>query len=327
MHPYVRYINRMYVYEYNNNNIHADAPFTFDDDTVIIDHKYYNKIKGSWLEDKIKEKYDIQIGEENMDIKYGKESKGDEKFMYIYNMMLFWYDAHHWADTSEEIRSISLTKSDMEELRKLCEVYDKFKICLIQNLSISLQNRLATLFEIPSTDGYFIKTGISSVKHDFRPYKVHNVLEGITQLLESKKIRVMWMDTHPLIPIQSIVLTKWKENIEPYNEFRVFVENGEIIGISQQCIYEIYPEIRYLVNDPEDFYSRAQNLWNNIYGVLGEKFKYKDAVLDIYVDTETGDHHLIEINAIGGWGPAGSALYNWVEEPPSKNNKEIRLTI
>ena len=64
---------------------------------------------------------------------------------------------------------------------------DKFKICLIQNLSISLHSRLATLFEIPSTDGYFIKTGISSVKHDFRPYRVHNVLEGITQLLESKR--------------------------------------------------------------------------------------------------------------------------------------------
>lgn len=311
--------------KYNNNNFHHEAPFTFKGNVLWIDYAYYQKISGSWLEDKLRDRFVVNIGDKHDILRYGKDSEGDENFMYVYNMMLFWYDAFFWADAVDGFKAISLDKSDMVEIRKICYTYEKFKVMLLQNLSSSLTDKINLLFNSESVE-YFVKTGIASVKHNFQPYPITNITGALTQLIESKKIRNMWLDKHPLIPIYSILVTKWKDNIERCNEFRAFIDDGEVIGVSQQCIYEVYPIIKWLVIDCADFYQKVQTLWNSIYDKLDIKFKYKDAVLDLYVNGETGEPHLIEINAIGGWGPAGSALYDWENDPPDRNNKEVRLT-
>lgn len=83
--------------------------------------------------------------------------------------------------------------------------------------------------------------------------------------------------------------------------------------------------MKYHICNCQSIYTAIQAEWNRIYKELDEKHKYKDAVIDFYVEDET-KVVIIEINTIGGWGPAGSSLFKWISDPPNKSAPEFRIT-
>ncbi len=319
------YIDKSIVKNYNNNNFHHLAPFRFvtsrsSNDTIILDSLFYNKIKQSWFEDELKSKFIIQH-EDNI-LFESTPNNDHEEFWFVYNTMINWYDAQFWAHCNDS-KIITLSPLELFELKQLCIVYDQMNIMLLQNLSAEFRARLASYVTDNPIDGYFVKLGLSSTKHDFAPYPVHTIDGILAQIIESQKLRNIIYSTSTL-PC-TIILTPWDTDITMGNEFRVFVEDGKVVGMSQQSLYDVHPMAKYCIQNTDEILSRVQMLWDNIYCQLGNKFKYIDAVLDIYITTESLVPKLIEINPIGVWGPAGSGLFCWCTDPPMASRKQIRI--
>lgn len=315
----------------NNNNVWDISPFKFKFNNIIIDSKFYKSIsgqQGSWFLDKLKLKFQNIIVEDNVTYDNIENIKNDEDFWYVYNLMLYWYNSSHWFNASDiPMSSINLENEDIDELIKIGQLIIQHG----QNIDDTIiMNHISPKLwdDIDNALMYynrycFVKTGISSTKHDFNPYPVSTVSETIIQLMSSTKILKMFIEKiqfHSLPINLTLLISKWNDKITKDTEFRVFIEDQVVVGISQQYIYDVWPLTPYLIFDVNETYNKVQNLWDSIYDKLNDKFKYKDAVVDIYIDIDTLMPHLIEINSIGYWGPAGSSLYNWITNPPKLSN-------
>ena len=108
-------------------------------------------------------------------------------------------------------------------------------------------------------------------------------------------------------------MRNWNYNISPDNEFRVFILDKEIKGISQQKLVPLNIKI-----STDDIISSICKMWNE----KKNKVKYNDCVIDCYIYENIA--HIIELNSGGGWSTSGSALFNW-EEILSLQNPVLRL--
>lgn len=78
---------------------------------------------------------------------------------------------------------------------------------------------------------------------------------------------------------------------------------------------------------PEAIYQAVEKLCVSIFAQLPADCRYDECCLDVWLTEVEGDisAHLIEINARGGWGPAGSALYSWQRDPPNHQREVLLL--
>ena len=173
--------------------------------------------------------------------------------------------------------------------------------------------------------GVFVKLDKHSTKHDYpivQCFTAKDVLEHIFGGLTAVKA-LKYQKT------VSLYLKKWNPNISGENEFRAFVEDGQIAGISQQFLYEVYTSMKYHLINRQEIYNSIQKEWNRVYQELDEMHKYKDAVIDFYIEDNDDEDKIkttiIEINGLGLWGPAGSSLFKWIEDPPNKHLPEFRI--
>ena len=100
-----------------------------------------------------------------------------------------------------------------------------------------------------------------------------------------------------------LILIPWNDKIEKRNEFRIFVKNGKLTGITQQWWSQCF-------NYSQEELILFQHSLENISFL--DKIPYPDYVGDVYI--ENGECKLIEINPFGAHIGAGSGLYNWVDD-------------
>ena len=97
-----------------------------------------------------------------------------------------------------------------------------------------------------------------------------------------------------------LIIMPWNPDIEDKFEFRLFVRNNKITGLSQQFYFKNF---NYSYEEL-DFIEKA---------VLKAPFlkvaPYNDYIADVYV--KNGKCYLIEYNPFGAGSGAGSALFNW----------------
>lgn len=171
---------------------------------------------------------------------------------------------------------------------------------------------------------YFVKTGACSTKQDMPPIPVYNAEEALRHLLSSENVKRSMRNRRA----GGILIQPWTTKINPSCEFRIFVREGVVTGVSQQFLYEVH-----LVMSAEDVIRAFQNLWDIFDAKLEEELKIKDAVFGGYITTDGEGEitaHLIEINTGAmGWGPAGSGLFCWIGDPPPHvdNPREFRVTV
>jgi len=103
------------------------------------------------------------------------------------------------------------------------------------------------------------------------------------------------------------------DTIKMENEYRVFVFNGNITGISQYRWYRCHEnvDIQSLINMSNNIYMFIKN------NVLTQLENGVNITIDVMYDWEKSTVYLIEINNFGGHTGCGSALFHW------KNDEHI----
>ncbi len=155
----------------------------------------------------------------------------------------------------------------------------------------------------PRVERVSLKTGV----HGSGPY---NNLKTIIQSIITSSLGHECISLSDDLQKFKIYLLEW-ENIK--HEFRVFIFQNEITAISTQHIYEIDS---WLVEqtDEELYINVIQKIRYYFLSHLREKFlSLKNYTMDIAF-LEDGTVYFIEPNCFGANYPAGSALFNWVED-------------
>lgn len=292
----------------NNNNLYHLSPFKINQNAgdlpvLVCDEHFFNEIYNkSVFYELLKE---FTINNSHTQIVYG-DTPPDENYWKAYHILFNWMSIEKWCHVLDDYELIKLTKMECMYLINSIE-----NTQFMEKLDIAI-SRLGSVF---------IKLEHGSTKHDFRPYPVECSKDLYEQIAKSKncikQLETRRKDEH------YIFMRKWNDNVKKENEIRVFIDNGEISGISQQYIHEVYPFMSILGYSPQLVYDSVQNLWNSI----KDRVEYSTCVLDAYI--EYGDDiecKLIEINGYGRWGPAGSSLYRWTDDDPI-NRLEFRIRV
>jgi len=330
--------------KHNTNNIFKYAPFIIKEggdkeDTqkiVVLDyHFYYSEVEESWFLEELEKLFKVEIGQKNEKIVYGDTmEEGDEPcedFFLIYRLHLTWHNADKWWNILEDPKDfIIIDKKYKDTLKELSnnlilmsnKVVTDEDLVNLGSFAKDLEEAISKI--ITKENGCFVKSSQHSTKHDFPPQEVFNASEAIQHLFSSMTIGADLSSKHDMT--YGILVKRWDPRISKDNEFRLFIENNKVIGVSQQSLYNYCPRMMYVWKHmPDQIFESFQKLWDSVYEKLGNKYKYKNVSADAWLD-DNYVGHLIEINGIGLWGPAGSSLFEWEHDPPRANDPQLRIS-
>lgn len=282
---------------YQENNFYEYSPYIISEGKNIIDKDWYEGLT-EYCKNLIKNRMIFQL--ENIEIPHSRQSDNEDKFLYkIYRTYIDSFDYNLWYNSDlnlgpRDTKLIKITDDIKNVLISMYESQEKYSSEL-DNLKNQIQNI------IKDGNKYFIKLSGTSGKNEKGINKFSNA-EDIIAHLASVKLFVYQeykrdKDTY-------LILVKWDDKIELRNEFRIFVFNRKITGISQQS--------KKLFNYTQDELETFQEVFSQIDFI--KNLPYKDCILDVYVDMELKKCNLIEINPFGAHCGAGSSLFKWDDD-------------
>lgn len=306
----VKSVDQNHVLQLNETNIVEYTPFFYDDiqNILFLTAEFYNEINHTKCYDKLTSKFNC-IVVNKLEKTYHKDNI-DSSYWIIYRIYAEWYNANYWLQCLDnsygyieldisEIKILHLLTCHKDHNAKM-NIIDESKICgdLIKKINIEIN-------KINSSNGYFVKLSAQSPKHDFKVERQYTALDMIIYLTSSSVIQAI-LTRHEDC---GILIRPWFDNINEHNEMRVFVFNNNVVGISQQMIYD-YSIFKHYQNCADDIKNQIQNMWNQ--WKENKYIEYNNGVLDMWIDG-CGIVHLIEINAGCNWGCTGSSLFTWKE--------------
>lgn len=335
---------------YNTGGRYYLAPFSAHPAGLFLNirSEYLDYIKGTWFHKEILKMCKpenpagpvLQPIPPNKDLpcSYTMHPDNCPIFSRIHKLHLDWYDATRWSDSClpPPTQLVKYNSIEEEELFRLATRYINFGSpssstaldTLITHYDLlplyqRVQQAINTILQHKNTqckDGVFIKLANFSPKKTITPYPITTANEAFKYLLSSPRCQAG-------LGCRAILIRPWEPAAAHYsNEFRAFIQNHKLVGISQQDIYQCYPEMTSVYSRmPDDIAAQIQELWDN---TIRPNTDYRDGTLDVYFDTaKTPNIQLIEINPYGSWSGAGSAWYEWVTDPPEQGQPlEFRIT-
>ena len=153
---------------------------------------------------------------------------------------------------------------------------------------------------------WFIKLSGTSGKNEKAVQPVSSIIEIFKQL--TSNMLFLHQEYDKLSKDTSLIITEWNDNIEKRNEFRVFVYNNKITGVSQQHWYDLFS---YTTEEMSSIQIAISQLNKN----LSSKIPiYNNCVIDIWIDIKKSSAHIIEYNPFGAYSGAGSSLFHWIKD-------------
>jgi hypothetical protein len=305
---------------YNTNNYHKVAPFIFKDNNLIVQPSFYNKIKDTWVEQELKKQFDSIIIEEG--VLFGKVPETDDisedeynRFFIVYKIFLRWYDSDKWCHVLDRPHAIISYNKNEKEM--LINISKRMIVGGTQRLNDQNKSDLDILIKkidegvkkCNKGDGCFVKMSGASTKHDYAPHAINDGVDCLEHLLGSKRV-------YKNLDCNNIFIQPWRNDVKLNGEFRVFVEDDKVIGISQQALDQIYQEcINVYRIIYKDIIKMAQDIWDSI----TDKLEYSEATLDVWMDPNN-KMYLIELNTYGIWQAAGSSWFNWENDFPKASD-------
>jgi len=166
-----------------------------------------------------------------------------------------------------------------------------------------LKRQITDFLDSNSATGIFAKISDKSAKHGIKLepcFKLEDVFNCLTRSPDI--LRTLMKEGTGAY----LILLPWDERINESNEFRVIIQDRQVVAISQQIWYK-------KVNMAAD---KCQDIaWSihHYYKTKKDELPYNDCVLDVWVD-EHNVTRLIEINPGSAWSSSGSALFHWIND-------------
>jgi hypothetical protein len=191
----------------------------------------------------------------------------------------------------------------------LCKLANKIGqiTCNIPNLFLEDMEELCKYYEgnIFDGTGFFVKVNNVSLKygvHGLKPYyNMRSILESCVTCIKGHS------PINPNTTQLDIYLLPYIQ-IDPINEFRVFVYNNKITCISQQNLYSVLYDENTIQQIPEKLTIILEYFENVIKNKINwiNNYSYDFAVI------ENNAPYFIEMNSFGREYAAGSALFHWI---------------
>ena len=301
-----RFVNS--TFNKNTNNYNSNAPFKFDKNKIIFDTNLWMEIKDKWIGMEIIKQFGEPILENNVlfnsDPNTDTDTDTNTNFWIVYRLFNKWTAGNNWWHLLENSITIKIPSEEINEMIEISEkiILHRVKIC---DSSLPLTRQLLK-DKMKCTDvGYFVKTQNTSTKKDYKPIEVYTPTEVLTHILGSIECtRVLYKEKE-----HYLLLSPWKEKLSlSNNEFRAFIIDGEVAGISQQNLYVISNDMLNVWSYmPEEIYIAVEKLYKDITSKLSYEFDYDQCCLDVWIEQidEVIIAHLIEF--ITSW-----YLYNTI---------------
>lgn len=203
---------------------------------------------------------------------------------------------------------LALTPCDVQLLRRDSVVADMLGVDVHPDRVKELTCYGAIQAYLVTHPSVFAKVAEASPKEHLEPLATPEAIWRA--LATSRRVRTFLINLpHELGA--DLVLRPWNADITVDNEFRVFVRDGQCVGVSQQnCWQPVH------VVSPEQVWSSVET-W-----LATHALPERNATLDVYVDAG-GVTHLIEMN--GWYQGVGPALFAWKELLADPPPYEVRL--
>jgi len=226
-----------------------------------------------------------------------------------------WLPLHPFYSTDYLVR-IPLSESDLSSLKRIgqirCSSGRDLRSDDIEDFSDELISQLnKAVFKLGKV---FVRMTHKSTKNSFS--RKLCFCSTVLDILDSLTSSIPLLKTLNS-PFQEIILMKWVI-IDPKTEYRVFIIDYKLVGISQQHCYTTF--------GPRDVLPDAEKIleW---YQSVRDKFielNYSIATLDLYVNEKV---NLIEVNPPSLWGPSGSSLFTEKEmvDLPSRDYITVKI--
>lgn len=279
----------------NNNNIHEFAPYILTDDgKLIIDQDWFNSLTDyikDLIDKKLKDKYIL----DKVIIPHIYQIDNQDRLLTIvYQSYLDGFDYNIWysPDIPNGPKNVTIIQiSDSEK-----------KALLNKNVSslIGLEKQISD--KMINGNLYFIRLSSTSGKNE-KPVRPFEKPKDIVEHLMSVKLfadREYNRDKDTCL-----IMMPWQQIISNRCEFRIFVVNNKLTAASPQIYWK---EHSYTTDELEVF----QEVLSNIPFI--NKVIYNTYVADVFIDIDTKQCHLIELNPFGPASGAGSSLFNWISD-------------
>lgn len=293
----------------NSSNHKEYEPFSNNTGENIIDKEWWN----NFLNDDIKQRI-IDRTNNNFildDMKKPHAICVNKEDNFINNV--FWsyfegFDYNKWYTTNipngpKNIELIKIT-NEMKELFTV-HMYTGKNFDMKNSELCKLKQKIDDSLIKIKAEKYFIRLSGTSGKNEVSVEPMYNSDEIINHLASVKQF--MYREYSKLYKDTYLIIMPWNDKIDPRYEFRIFVVNGKLTGISQQFWDELF---QYSEEELEIFIQAFSNIkFLNFDGI-----KHKTFVGDVYVNMELRECKLIEMNPFGMHSGAGSSLFNWIDD-------------
>ena len=299
-----------------------------DANTMYIDRKWWN-LQCNYAKQLITSRIhnieltDIEIPHENW-----IKQCGDTvllKQMYFSNLEAYDYNVWYNENIENGPKNVFIIDIDADDKEILKKIFDSQTTALekktygienLLNLKQKIQNCIdknEILGKSLHNCGIFARLSGTSGKNEIRLKPLHSI-EQILNFL-TKNILFLKQE-YKKDKITKLVVMPWNNNLDDRYEFRIFVYNGKLTGISQQKWFQLY---QYSKEELDLITSAMKNL------EFIKDVPYNTFVGDVWIDIKEsncgGDDLkseskciLIECNPFGAHCGAGSSLFEWTKD-------------
>ena len=295
---------------YKDNNFYEYSPYYIKSNQNVIDKEWWNSLT-DYCKELISSRLNNDFILDKVEIPHETQLDSN-KFLYtVYRSYIDSFDYQMWypVNSNEEMKAMYSAKDV-----KIIKINDNIKHILIkkyfseklsENEEIEL-NEFCKIIEknIDLDKKYFIRLSGTSGKNE-KNIKYFTSTEDILYHLSSVKLFIE--QEYKRIKPTYLIMMEWNESIDLKYEFRIFVYNKKITGISQQS-----KKLFNFTQDELDLIELSLNKF--IESNIVENLPYDTFILDTYIhinQDKDGYCKIIEINPFGAHCGAGSSLFQW----------------
>lgn len=318
--------------QYNSGNLHEYDPYLASEDgkEISIDRDWFNSLPlfGQMLLMQRLGKENV-VFDTNQTIETPHRRVNTAGELIVYKTYIDMHDFQCWSSavwSLPDFQGVLLIQITADDKKCLAEITQQRleQGKLLQSINASglfaLKKKLISLMIHCPKSGYFMRLSGTSGKNEKSVEPIYTADQAVDALTDNAIF--LHQEYQRLEKTTCIVLRPWLDQIEKKNEFRVFVHNGAVTGVSQQHWKELF------CYSAEELQAVQKAIANASFLKPGLA-PYHSFVADVWVSFDDEKCHLIEYNPFGAHCGAGSALFEWQRDHEilyGKQEAQFRFT-